>query len=51
LGTSGISDTIEAALSEAIRAAQRKRLIERFVSEDGYDDDALVEARATWRRR
>jgi Arc/MetJ family transcription regulator len=48
LGTSGITDTIEAALNEAIRAKQRQRLVERFLSPDGYDDEALLAARATW---
>jgi Arc/MetJ family transcription regulator len=51
LGTTGITDTIEAALTEAVRAKQRRRLIERFVSPDGYDDQALLDARATWDRR
>jgi Arc/MetJ family transcription regulator len=50
LGTSGITDTIDAALREAIRADQRKRLIGRFLSPDGYDDRALAEARTTWDR-
>jgi Arc/MetJ family transcription regulator len=48
LGTSGITDTIEAALTEAVRADRRRRLAQRFRSGDGFDTDALIEARATW---
>jgi Arc/MetJ family transcription regulator len=50
LGTSGLTDTIEKALSEAVRADQRRRLIARFRDPDGYDDEALLEARASWTR-
>ena len=48
LGTSGISDTIEAALREAVRTDQRRRLARRFRSGEGFDADAMMEARATW---
>jgi Arc/MetJ family transcription regulator len=48
LGTTGITDTIEAALREAVRADQRRRLIERFRTGEGIDFDAMLEARATW---
>ena len=51
LGTNGITDTIEAALHEAIRAERRRRLVRRFRSGDGFDDAALVEARAAWATR
>ena len=43
LGTSGISDTIE-----AVRTDQRRRLARRFRSGEGFDADAMMEARATW---
>ena len=48
LGTSGISDTIEAALREAVRTDQRRRLARRFRSGEGLDTEAMMEARATW---
>ena len=50
LGTTGIKPTIQAALSEVIRADARRRLIERLRDPDGYDDDALRAARTTWSR-
>ncbi len=50
LGTSGISDTIEAALREAVRTEHRRRLVKRFRSGDGYRLDKMLEARATWAR-
>ena len=48
LGTSGISDTIEAALREAVRTDQRRRLVQRFRTGEGIDFDKMLEARATW---
>jgi Arc/MetJ family transcription regulator len=50
LGTSGIKDTIDAALREAVRADQRRRMIARIQDPDGYDDDALLAAEADWFR-
>ena len=37
LGTSGITDTIDAALRETIRRAAAERLIERMSTMDGLD--------------
>lgn len=49
LGTSGITDTIDAALRETIRRAAAERLIERMGTMDGLDlADAEVMADA-WR--
>lgn len=50
LGTSGIRDTVDAALTEVIRAERRRRLVERFRSGEGMDVDALHEARSGWGR-
>lgn len=48
LGTKGIKDTIEGALTEVVRAERRKRLIERFRTGEGFDPAALVTARGQW---
>jgi Arc/MetJ family transcription regulator len=49
LGTTGITDTIDAALSDAIRRAAADRLIRRMSTMDGLDlADAEVMADA-WR--
>lgn len=37
LGTTGITDTIDAALRETIRRAAAERLIERMATMDGLD--------------
>lgn len=37
LGTTGITDTIDAALRETIRRAAAERLIERMTTMDGLD--------------
>ena len=37
LGTTGITDTIDAALRETIRRAAAERLIERMATLDGLD--------------
>ena len=51
LGTKGIKDTIDVALTEVVRAERRRRLVERFRSGTGMDDDVLSEARASWVHR
>jgi len=48
LGTRGLRDTVEAALTEAVRAARRRELADQLESTDGLDRDALIEARRTW---
>ena len=48
LGTSGISDTIEAALREAVRTDQRRRLASVSGPAMAIDSDGMLEARATW---
>lgn len=49
LGTTGITDTIDAALRETIRRAAAERLIERMESMEGLDlGDPAVMADA-WR--
>ncbi len=48
LRTRGLRDTVEAALTEAVRAARRRDLADQLASTDGLDRDALVEARRTW---
>lgn len=50
LGTIGIKPTVCAALNAIVQADRRRRLIERFTDPDGYDDDALAEARSSWNR-
>lgn len=47
LGTRGLRDTVEAALTEAVRAARRRRLAERLVTGEGLDlgEDILAEVR------
>lgn len=49
LGTKGITDTIDAALVEVVRAERRRRLVERFRSGNGLDTPLLNEVRAQWR--
>lgn len=48
LGTQGLRDTVEAALTEAVRAARRRELADQLASTEGLDRDALIEARHTW---
>lgn len=48
LGTKGIKDTIDVALTEVVRAERRRLLVDRFRTGQGIDDHALVEARASW---
>lgn len=48
LGTKGIKDTIDVALTEVIRAERRRRLVERFRTGTGMDHGAIVEARSSW---
>lgn len=49
LGTRGLKDTVYAALREAIRTRKRKQLLARLRDPDGFDDDALRQARDEWR--
>ncbi len=48
LGTSGLKDTIDLALREVVRADRRRRLVERFRTGEGIDDEALASAREQW---
>ncbi|MGQ0744792.1 MAG: type II toxin-antitoxin system VapB family antitoxin [Acidimicrobiales bacterium] len=48
LRTKGLKDTIDAAFHEVVRADQRRRLVERFRTGAGIDDDALSSARESW---
>ena len=48
LGTNGLKDTIEAALDEVVKSALREDLIRRLADPDGFDRDALLEARRSW---
>lgn len=48
LGTSGLKDTIDLALREVVGADRRRRLVERFRTGEGMDDEALVSAREQW---
>jgi Arc/MetJ family transcription regulator len=50
LGTRGLKETVYAALHEAIRSRRRKQLLARLRDPDGFDDDALRQARDEWRR-
>ena len=51
LGTSGVKDTIELALNEAIRVALRRRLAARIRSGEGIDrGDHVLEASRSWHR-
>lgn len=47
LGTRGLRDTVEAALTEAVRAARRRRLAERLSTGRGLDlgEEILAEIR------
>jgi|GEM_PF-1164431 len=49
LGTRGLKDTVDAALTEAIRRAQRERLAQRIAGGGGIDRsiDLLRETRPT----
>ena len=49
LGTRGLKETVYAALNEAIRARRRKQLLARLRDSDGFDDEALRQARDEWR--
>ncbi|MCP9489949.1 MAG: type II toxin-antitoxin system VapB family antitoxin [Solirubrobacteraceae bacterium MAG38_C4-C5] len=51
LGTRGLKDTVDRALSEAVRAAARERLAARLESGDGFDRTLLDDQtrRAHWR--
>lgn len=51
LGTRGLKDTVDAALSETVRAARRRRLGERLRTGEGLDLELLgPEGRARmWR--
>jgi Arc/MetJ family transcription regulator len=48
LGTRGLRDTVEAALTEAVRTARRRELADQLASTEGLDRDALLEARRSW---
>lgn len=48
LGTTGLKDTVERSLHEVVRMDRRRRLLERIKDPDGFDDDALAEARRAW---
>lgn len=48
LGTKGLKDTVEAALDEVVKAALREDLIRRLQDPDGFDWDAMLEARRSW---
>lgn len=41
LGTRGLKDTVDAALSETVRAARRRRLAERLHTGEGLDLELL----------
>ncbi len=49
LGTRGLKDTVDAALTEVIRRAQRERLVQRIAGGAGIDRsaDLLRETRPT----
>lgn len=49
LGTTGIRETVEAAMHEVTRAAKRARLSERILSGNGFDrgPETLVASRPT----
>ena len=42
LGTTGLKDTVDSALTEVVRAARRRRLADRLASGDGFDAEALA---------
>lgn len=51
LGTTGVKDTIDRALSEVLRADLRRRLAERIRTGEGIDrSEELLEASRRWRR-
>ena len=50
LGTHGLKDTVDEALSEIVRAALRRELAERLATGEGLDfDDATRRAARRWR--
>jgi Arc/MetJ family transcription regulator len=50
LGTRGLKDTIDAALTEIVRAARRRELAEQLASGEGLDfDKATRLAARRWR--
>jgi Arc/MetJ family transcription regulator len=48
LGTTGLRATVHAALDEVVKARLRTDLADRLADPDGFDWDALREARERW---
>lgn len=51
LGTSGLKDTIDRALGEAVRTRRRHELLEQLRTGEGFDRELLCDAdrRRQWR--
>jgi Arc/MetJ family transcription regulator len=50
LGTRGLKDTVDAALTEVVRAELRRDLVRRLRTGDGFDfDEATYRAARQWR--
>ena len=50
LGTHGLKETVDRALTEVVRAAKRRALAARLASGAGFDfDDQTVRAARQWR--
>ncbi|CAN5530734.1 hypothetical protein BH20ACT2_BH20ACT2_22340 [soil metagenome] len=49
LGTSTLTDTIDAALDEVIALEQRRQLVDLLFAEDGYDLDDPEVMSGAWR--
>ncbi len=48
LGTNGLRDTVHAALDEVVKARLRAELADQLADPDGFDWDAMLEARRSW---
>lgn len=51
LGTAGLKDTVDRALTEAVRAQRRRELMERLETGEGFDRELLSDEvrRSHWR--
>lgn len=48
LGTTGLKDTVDKALTEAVRAQRRRRLMERIETGEGFDRELLSDEVRRW---
>lgn len=51
LGTTGLKDTVDRALTEAVRAQRRRELMERLETGEGFDRELLSDEVRRWHWR